>query len=236
MAIYSVYMHRNKINGKVYVGMTSRTPEERYKVNGNGYRNNEKFMKDIQSYGWDGFIHATLKTFTNKEEAEKCERRLIEFFRSDRDENGYNIASGGSIGNAIIGGEALAKKKRKPICQYDLKGNLIAEYPGINCAARAIANKKRSSSIVDVCNGKRGTSYGYVWRYKGDAFDKYDVNALKQTREVLQYTLDGTFLHKHDSISDAERATSTRHSEIIRVCNGKRRTAGGYVWKYAEAV
>lgn len=236
MTIYSVYMHCNKVNSKVYVGMTSRDPEERYMTNGNGYRNNACFFRDIRLYGWDSFIHTVLRTFSDKNEAANCERRLIDILKSDNEYHGYNIASGGDLGNAMIGGEALARKKRKPVCQYDLNGNYIAEYPGVNIAAYVVARKKRSSSIVDVCNGKRGTSHGFVWRYKGDDFNKYDVNALKQAREVLQFTPDKQLIQRFNSIADAERATSVKHSDIIRVCKGQRRTAGGYIWKYSEVV
>ena len=236
MAKYIVYLHRNKANGKMYIGMTGRPLHFRSGKEGNGYRQNSRFYAEIQEYGWDGFTHTVLRTFTTRAEADECERRCISVYETDKPEHGYNIASGGYIGNSILGGNATGEKLRKPVCQYDLKGNLIAEYPGANVAARAIGKVKRSSSLVCVCNGKRGTYYGYVWRYKGDPFCKYDVNALKQKREVLQYSRSGVFIRQYDSIADAESETSTRHSEIIRVCKGERRTAGGYVWKYAEVI
>ena len=236
MSTYLVYVHRNKTTGKMYIGMTGRPLHFRSGRNGNGYRQNERFYADIQKYGWDGFTHTVLRTFARRAEADECERMCISVYETDKLENGYNINSGGCLGNAIAGGETTAQKLRKPVCQYDLKGNLIAEYSGANVAARAVAHKKRSSALVSVCNGKRGTYYGYVWRYKGDPFDKYDVNALKQKREVLQYSPSGVFIRKYDSIAEATKETFARHSEIIRVCKGERHTAGGYVWKYAEVI
>lgn len=231
---YYVYVHRNKTNGKMYIGMTKHPINQRAGKEGHGYRRNERFYNDIQKYGWDGFTHVVLRTFYSIREAYECERRCIQIYETDKSENGYNIASGGTIGNAVIGGEALAKLLRKPVCQYDISGTLLAEYPGANAAAKAVYNRKRSSAIVEVCNGKLGTDHGYVWRYKGDSFDKYDVSKLKQKTGVLQYSRSGELIKEYDSIADATRNTGAGHPDIIRVCKGKRRTAGGYVWKYAE--
>ena len=35
--LYCLYMHRNKINNKVYIGITSQTPSQRWGANGVGY-------------------------------------------------------------------------------------------------------------------------------------------------------------------------------------------------------
>ena len=57
---YKVYVHVNKINGKLYIGLTkSKNPNRRWE-NGNGYRNNILFNRAIQKYGWDSFEHIVL--------------------------------------------------------------------------------------------------------------------------------------------------------------------------------
>ena len=46
------------------------------------------------------------------------------------------------------------------------------------------------------------------------------------------YTKTGEFVKEFESIAAAAQITSTRH--ISCVCNGKRSSAGGFVWKYKE--
>ena len=47
---YKIYMHKNKINGKVYIGQTKQSLKNRWS-NGYGYRECPKFWRAIQKYG-----------------------------------------------------------------------------------------------------------------------------------------------------------------------------------------
>ena len=51
-------------------------------------------------------------------------------------------------------------------------------------------------------------------------------------KPVLQYTLDGQFVAEYSSIIEAEKQTGIRH--ICCCCKGKRKTAGGYIWRYKD--
>lgn len=65
-------MHRNKLNNKVYIGITGRNPEIRW-ANGNGYKYNPHFFYSIQKYGWDGFEHIILDDKLTRDEAKEKE-------------------------------------------------------------------------------------------------------------------------------------------------------------------
>ena len=65
---YKVYIHTNKINNKVYIGITKKHVNDRWGRNGVGYKNNAKaFYSAIEKYGWDNFYHEVLyEHLTNK--------------------------------------------------------------------------------------------------------------------------------------------------------------------------
>ena len=91
---YTIYMHKNKTNNKVYIGQTVQSLSARWK-NGEGYIDSPKFYKAIQKYGWDNFEHIILEQhIKTTEEADEKERFWIQYYNSVK--NGYNISDGGS--------------------------------------------------------------------------------------------------------------------------------------------
>ena len=54
------------------------------------------------------------------------------------------------------------------------------------------------------------------------------VNAKK----ILQFTKSGEFIREWPSMREAERELGIARSNICSCCNGKLKSAGGYVWKY----
>lgn len=59
--------------------------------------------------------------------------------------------------------------KKRQIEQYDLNNNLLNVFDSAADAARAVHPNSNinssSSSIIQVCKGKRPTAYGYKWKY-----------------------------------------------------------------------
>lgn len=93
---YFIYMHKNKINNKIYIGITGElSPEIRWQK---GYSHNKHFSSAIKKYGWDNFQHIILFQKLNKFQAEEKEKELIEFYNSDNPNYGYNLTSGGGLG------------------------------------------------------------------------------------------------------------------------------------------
>ena len=131
--MYTVYQHKNKINGKNYFGITSRKPEERWGHNGCKYKTSPHFYSAIQKYGWDNFEHNILFTNLSKEQACEKEQELIKYYNSIDREYGNNSTSGGEffvmnketkekISNTMMGnknglGHACSEEKKRKISE-----------------------------------------------------------------------------------------------------------------------
>lgn len=54
-----------------------------------------------------------------------------------------------------------------------------------------------------------------------------------QMKPVLQFSQDGSFIAKHEGVSEAARNVGVLASHICCCLKGRRKTCGGYQWKYA---
>ena len=61
-------------------------------------------------------------------------------------------------------------------------------------------------------------------------FGKDNFMSLK----VNQYSSDNIFIKTWDSLMDIERLLGIRSGNISAVCKGKRKSAGGFKWEYAD--
>ena len=79
-----IYIHKNKINGKIYVGQTSyKNPNSRWRY-GEGYKKSVKFYNSIKKYGWENFEHLILEECDTLEKANEREKYYIKKFKSNQ--------------------------------------------------------------------------------------------------------------------------------------------------------
>lgn len=67
--------------------------------------------------------------------------------------------------------ERMAKKHSKPVIQFDINGNFIAEYSSITEAAKVLG-KSSPGLIGKVLTGKRNNTYNSKWMYAEDYYNK----------------------------------------------------------------
>lgn len=98
--VYCVYCHRNRVNGKRYIGQTVYQDKlvMRWSSNGKRYSTNDHFWKAIQKYGWNNFDHYIIQRDLTKEEADMLEDLNIKCFNTTDRRFGYNHQGGGSNG------------------------------------------------------------------------------------------------------------------------------------------
>ena len=54
------------------------------------------------------------------------------------------------------------------------------------------------------------------------------------SKKVLQFTKSGEFIREWQSMNEASKQLKINHGNICSCCQGKYKSAGGYIWKYAE--
>lgn len=55
---------------------------------------------------------------------------------------------------------------------------------------------------------------------------------IKLRKPVIQFTLDGDVVNMFNSIKEASSETGIHPTDITMCCKGKRKHAGGFIWKY----
>jgi len=92
---WSVYIHINTINNKIYIGITSKEPQKRWK-RGHGYsKDQSRFFNAIKKYGWNNFYHEVVASNLTEEEAKSFEKLLILTLDAKNPDKGYNLTDGG---------------------------------------------------------------------------------------------------------------------------------------------
>lgn len=122
------------------------------------------------------------------------------------------------------------KGSHKKVIQYDLNYNFIKMY---DCIADAIRdnNLTQTSSISKCCKGKIKHHKGFIWKYNdGSEFEKKAVTFNKKS--VTQYDKNNNEIYVYTSIRAASLKTGITDTNIIYCCKGRRKTAGGFIWKY----
>lgn len=230
---YIVYMHVNKLNGKVYVGITHHNnPNKRWGYSGQKYNHSTKFLHAIQKYGWDNFDHIVLCN-TTKERAIVMEKVLIAHYK--RIGMSYNLADGGE------GTDRITEENRKAVSER-MRTNHPMKGKHHTSKARTLiseANRKRvyteeqKRQIAEAGNIGRETM-----RKRGYWLPKESIKRIAESLSmpVLQLDLEGNVIREFSSTIEADLFVNNgkRHNHIADVCNGKRKTANGYRWMYKE--
>ena len=78
------------------------------------------------------------------------------------------------------------------------------------------------------------TAYVKAMKIKKRAVSKANSKIDVRGKGVEQYDLQGNFIKKWVSASQASRKLKINQKNISLCCNNKRKTAGGYIWRFSN--
>ena len=210
-----VYKVTNQETGKSYIGVTTRSIEERkadhiQKAN-KGTRGH--FQEAIATYGADAFKWEQIDSANSTNELAEKERQYILQYNSK--EQGYNSDSGGGF--------------KKIIYQFNEAGVLINSFSSLKEIETTLNyDKRRVSNACTTATLWKGS----YWSYSQNNTFKPTVDSRK--KKVFQYSLNGEILAHYNSVAEASRITGLSKTCISRCCRGERRSSSGFLWKYQD--
>ena len=177
---YWVYKHTNKINKKVYIGISCQRPYYKRWKNGKGYIHSIHFYSAIKKYGWDNFEHEILYDNVTKEFAQTKEKELIESYNSTNPMFGYNITHGGE--SSVWEPEQIAKISGKN--NYHSKSVIIdnIEFESISQCAKYL--NIYHANLLNWLSGKHSCPKEYIERGLRYS-DKNNCCVIKERKEKL---------------------------------------------------
>ena len=191
---YTVYLHINKVNRKVYVGITSMRVENRWRE-GKGYKKCEIMNRAILKYGWSNFEHIILCK-TSKDRAIILEKSLIKFYKNRR--ISYNISGGGEDAGTV------SEYTKEKLRQYKgEKSSMFGKHPSKETIEKRISTRKALGHY------SKDTSWLAPYRLrKGKESPMYgrkpsENTLLAHRKVILQFSLDGEFIKEFSSIKEA---------------------------------
>lgn len=126
----------------------------------------------------------------------------------------------------------------KPVRQYDLFGNIVAEYPSIMAASRCLGIDSAKSGISLCCSKPANcmTYKGFIWRFaeKDELYGVDDPVAAGILRVVRQYTLDGNFIAEYSALKEIRQKLGINTNTIPRCGRGGLKSTAGFTWRYSD--
>lgn len=239
--MWTVYYHKNLINGKGYVGITSRSVKERWGRNGSQYKG-QTFWKAIAKYGWDNFTHEILETNLEEEQAKQLETEYIKKFNT-KQPNGYNLTYGGDGTVGLVFTEEHLKnlrdshkghihseetKRRMTESQKERWKNLSKD------KIRAFGYSKKGTKMSEKGRKNVAEANRKVREEARGAYSEESKNKFRKMygRTIYQYTLDGELVKVWGSAKQAETESNKffNNSSITRCVNTQRGTHKGFIW------
>lgn len=211
--MYNIYIIKNKINDKVYVGKTSKSIEERFKthIKDSVKFPHRKLYNDMIKFGYQNFYIKNLDTADNNDSASELEKFYIKKYNSYH--NGYNGNYGGD-GKKLIDDKIWTKIISYINENQDYTLTKLSKIFHID--SKTIKKYFIMNDIDYIKYNPKSEKISQRKYTKISCYDKND-NLVKD-------------FYKYDDILLFINKDKRSIDNILRICLGKRITAYGYKW------
>lgn len=236
------------VTDKWYVGQTV-NPEGRFNCHIDRAINKKDktyFYNSIRKYGLENFVYCVLEENVLRENLNMREMDWIEYY--DSFYCGYNMTAGG---NQTIFSEEFKRKmseshkgqhygcwKGKHLSE-EHRRNLSESHKGQTPWNKGLTYTFTEEEKDKLYESRRGIT-GY---WKGKHLSEETKLKMSMSRKgkklpqnrkpVSKYDLNNNYIQTYNSVTDAIKY-NPKAGNLTDVCRGKRKQAGGFIWKYAS--
>jgi group I intron endonuclease len=239
--ITGIYLLRNLINGKIYVGksvnikrrMYQHSKPETYHKGGA----NTPIVRAIKKYGFENFSIEILQIFEGEEkdkEIIESEIFWIKKLKSNNFETGYNLLLGGTDWTGYSHSDTTKQiLSEKAAERYQGENNPMFGKKHTKESKEKISNNRKQNKVAV---GENNPFFGKVHsdETKRIISEKAKLRGNpKRKRPILQICLEtGSVLREWDSAADAGRELGFNKNNINNACHGIYKTSNGFAWKF----
>ena len=141
---------------------------------------------------------------------ENKEKELIEKYNTTDREYGYNIEKGGCLNKEV------SQETREKIRQ-----NMLGK-------KHSDKTKQRMSEA------RKGNKCYWYGKHLTEEHKQKLRETNKKTKKVNQYSTDGKYIKTFNSFREVAEMFNVTRQNIYAVCSGRRKTACGFIWRYAD--
>jgi len=209
-----IYMIRNKINGKIYIGQTIQPIKTRLQQHQQNLRRSV-ISNAIKKYGWKNFV---IDWYECPDEDLNFDEELLVREMGTISPDGYNLMEGGGSKGK------RSKESRQKMSKAHL-GKILSD------------EHKQKLRIANPTYGKFGEDNPNFGRKSSEETKQKQSENNANNKRVYQYDLDGTFIDTFRSCDEAARnikGDGTDGTLISACARGvrKRKTAYKFKWSY----
>jgi group I intron endonuclease len=254
-----IYIIKNKINNKVYVGQSKMLGKRYY---GHLYRikrsehHNEILQRAFEKYGFDNFIYEVIEEVLDDKILNKREKYWIDFYGGINSDNVYNLKdpllneysdyvknklskNNSGVNNPNYGNKWTKEMKDK--ASNNKKGKtweeMYGEIKSIKMkekASKSQSGRKHSEKTKEKIRqqniGEKNPAYGNGHRQCGEKNPMYGKLSV-QRRPVLQFDKKGNFIKEYNFLSEVKK-DGFHIGNVASAAIGRLKTTGGFIWKY----
>ena len=233
--ISGIYIIRNTINNKVYIG-SAVCCKQRFIGHKSDFKNkkhNDRFQNFVNKYGIKTLHFDIIEYVSDKHKLIEREQYWINFYHSYKSKNGYNISK---IAGSLLG--IKMPKSHKDSCRKRMMGNRIrlnkkwTEQEKVEIGIRSrkmwAENPERLKSMSEkISKLKKGIP---IWKNK-----KHPMSGRQHpNRKIVEIYKNNILIDTILGINEAANKYNLDPCAISKVCNGKSKSSKGYSFKFVE--